>query len=210
MFATSELELFELVVRILADTAPREMADAILMYGQTESNEISTLGRASEIWRAGLAERIVFGRGGKLVKGDPWEPGYDSKLARLGVHSGAIIPVQITAELAHTQTEANSLVQFAQKEGWQRVYVVSSPFHQLRAFVGTVTAILRQGARLKAFSMPGLALPWTEEAVHSQNVVTGKRFKLLKGELDRMNAYYEHGDLVTAREALDYLDQRDQ
>ena len=210
MFASSEAELLELALRIMADSPPQGTADAVFMYGQTESNENSTLQRACEILGKGLAKKVAFSQGAKLVGGEDWVPDYRTKLIKLGVPSDVIIPVQITSRLANTHTEAIAFVAHAKKQKWQKVYAIASPFHQPRAFVETVTIVLQEYPELKAYSKPGLSLSWTQEAIHSQNIVKGKRSELVRGEWTRVLAYYEHGDLVSARQVLDYLNNRDQ
>lgn len=58
----------------------------------------------------------------------------------------------------------------------------------------------------------GHVLPWTEDTPHSQGTVSGKRYEVIatgnKSEMRKILTYYLKGDLVSAREALDYLNRR--
>jgi len=210
MFASSYVELLELTQRIMDDDGPKAKADAIIMYGQTKDNEDSIFLGVKRLYEKNLAERVVFGQGGKLVTRQDYLPDYQTKLIQLGIPSEAIIPLQITEALAHTHTEALAHIAHAKMRQWKNVYVVASPFHQLRAFVNTVSIVLRQYPELKVFSVLGTHLPWMDKAIHSQNVESGKRFELIQNEWKRIEAYHAKGDLVSARQVLDYLNQRDQ
>jgi hypothetical protein len=53
-------------------------------------------------------------------------------------------------------------VRFAQAYSYQRLLVVTSPFHPLRAFMAMVTAALREYPSLKLYSVPGAPQPWDE------------------------------------------------
>lgn len=210
MFASSYSEVLELSQRIMDDDGPVVKADAIIMYGQTQDNESSIFLGVKQLYEKRLFKKVTFGQGGKLATGQDYLPGYQEALNRLGIPTEAIIPIQITEALAHTHTEALAHVAWAKKQEWGNVYVMASPFHQFRAFVNTISIVLCQYPKLKVFSIPGEHLPWTQVALHSQFVESGKRCDLVEKEWKRIEAYHAKGDLVSARQVLDYLNQRDQ
>jgi hypothetical protein len=86
--------------------------------------------------------------------------------------------------------------------------VVSSPFHQLRAFVTIVTAISREYPALKAYSQTGEPLEWNESVSHSQGELKGTREDFIYTELDRIDLYHGKGFLVSLDEVKDYLLKR--
>jgi len=210
MFASSQVELLELTLRVMADYPLQKTCNAVFFYGQTADNERSVIEQCAFLFDQGLVNNVAFSTGGSLTTGQPWAPDYQAKLTDLGVFKQNIIPVRITAPKAHTHTEAIAFVDYAKEQGWESVYVTGSPVHQLRVFVNTVSIVLQKGVKLKVLSAPGTPLPWTQTAIHSQNVERGKRFELVLNEFNRIEAYHAKGDLVSARQVLDYLNSRDQ
>jgi hypothetical protein len=79
----------------------------------------------------------------------------------------------------------------------------------LRAFITTVSVVLREFPELRVYNRVGAALPWDETAVHSQGVLQCTRSELIHSELARIERYRNKGDLVSEREVLAYLQWRD-
>lgn len=210
MFASSYVELLELSQRIMDDDGPKVKADAVIMYGETQDNESSIFLGVKRLYEKSLVEKVTFGQGGKLITGQDYLPGYQEKLTQHGIPPEAIIPIQITEALACTHAEALAHIAYAKAQQWKNVCAVATPFHQFRAFVNTISIVLKNYPELKVFSVPGEHLPWTEVALHSQFIERGKRFQLVEKEWGRIEAYHAKGDLVSARQVLDYLNQRDQ
>lgn len=209
MFVSSYAELLELSQRIMDDDKPKVKADAVFMYGQTQDNESSIFFGVKWLYEKKLIEKVVFGQGGKLSGGQDYIPGYQEKLTQFGIPKEAIIPIQITEAMANTHTEALAHIAQAKAQQWKNVYVMASPHHQFRAFMNTISIVLREYPKLKVFSILGKHLPWTQVALHSQFVEIGKRCDLVAKEWARIEAYHAKGDLVSARQVLDYLNQRD-
>ena len=108
---------------------------------------------------------------------------YREAMIASGIAAGAIeeVPMEPT-EILHTQIESDKVVRFAQAQGYQRLIVVSSPFHQERAFMAMVTAALREYPSLKLYSHPGAPQPWDEVVTHSQGKLRGTRAELIAEE----------------------------
>jgi hypothetical protein len=202
-------EALQLTERVLADTEPNEKVDAIFIFSQTPDNESSVLETGFELIVNDAVSFIAFFSVGGDGRGGLYHSDYHQKLISLGVPDEKIILIDLSSVWAHTHTEAIAFVKKAKEKGWKRVYVTASPFHQIRVFAETVTAILNFYPELLAYNKVGKALPWTEHVVHSQNVVTGRRCELVIPETKRLNEYHAKGDLVTARQVLNYLDKRD-
>ena len=98
---------------------------------------------------------------------------------------------------------------YAVKQKLRSLYVVSSPFHQLRAFMTLVTVALRDYPDLQIFSYTGNSLPWLDKTVHSQGTLSGTRKDIIKAEFERIEKYKQMGDLSSETEILDYLNKRD-
>ncbi len=209
-FFASTVEALELLTRTLCDTEPKvKTVDAVYIFGQTPDNEKSSLEMGAKLMTMGKAKRLVFLKTGTLVTGETFSANTDAKLIKLGVKEETIIFTNLPTGIAHTQTEAIAFVELAKKMDWQTVYITSPPFHQLRACAETVTAILKFYPELKVFNKTGKALPWTTQVVHSQNILIDLRCNLIKSEKERLDKYYRQGDLATAGQILDYLNNRD-
>ena len=112
-------------------------------------------------------------------------------------------------EILHTGIEADRTIQFAKARGYDRLLVVAAPFHQERAFISVVTAVLRQDPSLKVYSHPGEPQPWDEVVTHSQGKLRGTRSKLIAEELKRIDLYTAQGYLLPRSAVLEYLRTRD-
>ena len=202
-------ELDELVTRIFSDTAPRAKVDTAYLFGETEDNEASVLKAGVFLYGMGPARRIAIcdAPAGHGYPGfDNWRP----KLVGMGVPAKDICGVSLAGDFPpSTHAEALGLVRFAKKRGWKSVYVVAPPLHQLRAFVTTVSEVIKEKSKLSVYSFPGIAQNWEEHIVHSQGIQKGTRAELLAEELKKIEKYYKKGDLVSGEEVLKYLDKRD-
>ena len=67
----------------------------------------------------------------------------------------------------------------------------------------------REGANLKIYNVVGEAVDWNKVVTLSQSVPSAPEWKQLASELGKIEIYHERGDLVSAREALDYLNRRE-
>ena len=135
---------------------------------------------------------------------------YRAAMVEAGIPAGVIeeVPMEPT-EILHTAIEADRTVQFAQAQGYERLLVVAAPFHQERAFISVVTAVLRDYPSLKVYSHPGEPQPWDQVVTHSQGTLRGTRAELIAEELKRIDTYTAQGDLLPRSAVLSYLRTRD-
>jgi hypothetical protein len=156
----------------------------------------------------GYAPRILILK----TKAKSGYPGYDhwrQELRDRGIADDKIaaVPIEDTPNL-NTLIESQALVEYAKHQHLSRLAIVSSPFHQLRAFMTAVTIALRIYPTLSIYSHQGRTLPWCQEVVHSQGTLKAKRYDLIKEELIRIETYQAKGDLASYNEVIDYLNQR--
>ena len=115
--------------------------------------------------------------------------------------------------LLNTLTESIAIASVAKEEKWSELIIVAPPFHQLRAFVSMVTALLYVGyPTLKVYNRVGSQLPWQKEARHSQGTLTAKRTELILTELERIMKYQQGGTpcpLLPTERVMEYLEWRD-
>lgn len=112
-------------------------------------------------------------------------------------------------EILHTLVESQKLVRFAKARGYERLVVVSAPFHQERAFMTVVSVALREYPSLKVYSYPGEPQPWDEVVTHSQGKLRGTRAEMVAQEHKRIETYTAQGDLAPRANILKYLSSRD-
>ena len=128
----------------------------------------------------------------------------------MGIPEASIQGVDLKREDSlNTLIEANAMVRHAKQHHFRTLYVTASPFHQIRAFMTSITAARKYYPHIDLYSYNGHPLPWLDNAAHSQGKTTGSRRELIGGEFERIRKYQEKGDLANDDEVLSYLNQRD-
>jgi hypothetical protein len=201
-------EQIELLLRIFADVRP-EIADGAYLFAETEPNQESVFAAGRDLIERGQVRRL-------LISDCTPKSGYIGAIAyraamiAAGISSDAIeeVPMEPT-EILHTGIEADSVVRLAKAKGYERLLVVSVPFHQERAFMSVVAAALREYPPLKVYSHSGAPQPWDEVVTHSQGKLRGTRAELIAAEQKRIETYTAQGFLLPRSAILDYLRTRD-
>ncbi len=211
LYASSYIELNELVTRVLCDTAPtgRKRADAAYLFGENTDNELSVLDVAQRVWKSKRVKRIALCASGEGF-GYPGFENWKAKLIKLGIPAKSILGVPRASKFPpSTHAEAWGLARYTKKNKWKTIYVAASPIHQLRAFTTIVTALARENVSASVYNIVGLPQRWEEYIIHSQGIQQGTRSELLGEELKKIEAYYKKGNLVSVDKVLKYLDKRD-
>lgn len=203
------LEHTELLLRILADVRPSGIVEGAYLFAQTEPNQQSVFVAGRELIERERVHKL-------LISDCTPKSGYIGVTAcrqamiASGIPGGVIeeVPMEPT-EVLHTLIESQKVVRFAKAQGYRRLIVVSSPFHQERAFMTMVTAALREYPSLKLYSVPGAPQPWDEVVTHSQGTLHGTRAELIAEEQKRIDRYTAQGDLLCRETILEYLRTRD-
>jgi hypothetical protein len=203
-------EQIELLLRIFADIRPPEVADAAYLFAETEPNQKSVFLAARDLIEQQRVRRILISDC-TPKSGYIGAAAYRAAMIAAGIPAGAIeeVPMEPT-EILHTGIEADKTVQFAEARGYERLIIVSVPFHQERAFMSVVTAALRDYPSLKVYSHPGEPQSWDEVVTHSQGKLRGTRAELIAEELKRIKIYTAQGYLLPRSTILEYLRRRDQ
>jgi hypothetical protein len=203
------MKLLELAIRTLCDVKAGRIADAVFLYSQTLDNQNSVLSAARQILEDHLAQKVIISRSGPK-SGYPGYHAWKKELLDRGVPEELILGVDLEGAAAlNTLIEANAMIQFAEKKQYRDIYISAAPFHQLRAFMTSVTAALKFYPRIKIYSYCGNALPWQDRVAHSQGKSLGSRKELIHGEFGRIVKYQKKGDLAMDEAVLNYLDARD-
>jgi len=202
------LEATELLLRILADVRPSGVVEGAYLFGQTEPNQESVFTTGRELAEQSRVQKL-------LISDCSPKSGYLGATAcrqamiESGIPAGMIeeVPMEPT-EILHTLIESQKVVRFARAQGYRRLMVVSSPFHQERAFMTMVTVALREYPSLKLYSVPGAPQLWDEAVTHSQGKLRGTRAELIAEEQKRIEKYTAQGDLLRRSRILEYLRTR--
>ena len=199
----------ELLLRILADVRSSGVVEGAYLFAHTEPNQPSVFAAGRELVEQGRVRKL-------LISDCTPKSGYLGATAcrqamiDFGIPASVIqeVPMEPT-EILHTQIESLKVVRFAKAQGYERLIVVSSPFHQQRAFMAMVTAALREFPSLRLYSVPGAPQPWDEVVTHSQGTLRGTRAELIAEEHKRIEKYTAQGELLPRDRILEYLRTRD-
>ena len=203
------MKLLELAVRTFCDVEANGAADAAYLFSQTPDNQFSVLSAGAELIQRERARKLLLTDSGPK-SGYPGYPRWRNELLRMGVPASSISGVDLRGEdCLNTLIEAVGMISCAKKNHYAQLYVVASPFHQLRAFMTSVTAALRIFPDIQIYSHNGSSLPWSDTVSHSQGKTVGSRKDLIQGELERIRKYQNKGDLAHESDVLNYLDTRD-
>ena len=202
-------EVCKLLTHTLCDSYPKTGTDAAYLYGQTTDNQPSVFQAVRHLLANSLTSKVLI-LNNKAESGYPGFTKWKHQLENLGIAGSQIVGVEVEdTSTLNTLTEAEALIEFAQRQGLRSLFVVAPPFHQLRAFMAAVTVALREYPQLLIYSYPGVALPWHEEVVHSQGTLTAKRIDLILTELESIEQYQNEGVLASFAQVLSYLNERD-
>lgn len=200
--------MIELLIQTLCDVAPPEQANGVYLFGQTADNQGSVFETGLNLWQQRQAGQVLIS-GAEALGGYPGFQSWRQALISHGLRERDIIGIPPTnSTRLHTLIEAESLVRYALAQGFSRIFVTAAPFHQLRAFMTTVTVVLREFPELQVFNRVGATLPWNETVHHSQGTLRCARQALIQSELERISIYQAKGDLAPTEQVLGYLNWR--
>lgn len=199
----------ELIVRVLCDTQPNMVVDGAYLFAQSSDNQESVLKTGVELLGKGQVRRLLLQDSGPGF-GYSGFRSWQDQLTSWGISSADIQGVPtLASDVLHTDVEADALVRFAEQQAYTDLIIVASPFHQLRAFINTVTHAMHHYPELKIYGRGGVSLPWNETVTHSQGTLRGTRYELIRTEFERIERYRLKGDLATDEEITAYLNWRD-
>ena len=201
--------MIELLTRVLCDPDPKIEAEGAYLFGQTTDNQLSVFETGVSLVRQRQAKQVLIPDSGPQ-SGYPGFHAWHQALSASGLEQTDVagVPVAPGSSL-NTLTEAEALVRYAMSNGMTRIFVVATPFHQLRAFITTVSVVSREFPTLRVYNRVGTALPWHEAVLHSQGVLQCTRSELIHTEMARIERYRRKGDLVPEDQVISYLQWRD-
>ncbi len=98
----------------------------------------------------------------------------------------------------NTRDQAIEVLKIAKKKKWKKIILVTSLYHQPRAYLTFVGTMKEVGMRLKIINDPVRGLSWFEQGPR------GTRVNILRGEIKKINLYLSKGHLAHFEDVLLY------
>lgn len=183
----------------IVDGDQLKKSDAIILL---EGDGTNRCAEAIELFQNGYAPKLVFsGNVNNLSYGSLPFSTIAPLLAAGRVPTKAIIH---ESKSLNTKEQAEEVVRLAIKKGWRRLILVASHYHQYRAYLTFLKAVLDTESGIILYNAPARRLDWFAETGW------GKRFDLLTQEFDRIKKYASYSHLATFQEAIDYQKWKEQ
>lgn len=170
-------------------------ADIIVLL---EGDGFARVPFAARLYQEGWALKI-------LVSGGADNAAYGSfparklvaKLIKMGISSADII---VEADSQNTKEQAINVIALAKKNGWKKIILVASHYHQPRAFLTFLKAASGAKSKLRIINAPARELSWFEKNPW------GRRIDLLESEMEKIERYKD--DLASFKEGIIYQQQK--
>jgi uncharacterized SAM-binding protein YcdF (DUF218 family) len=180
----------EQLMELLLRHEPRK-ADVIVLLAGDRFHRIP---KVAELYHSGFAPQVV-------VTSSAHNYAYGSLPSHVLVRklqSHDIPEVQIIWEetAAHTRGEAESTMRLAVEHGWNSLILVTTEYHQYRAFLTFLKAMRDMNVNLELIMVPTADIPSFQERT---------RDELLAQEFERIELYGAKGDVATHSEGVIYL-----
>ncbi len=168
-----------------------QKADAIVLLAGDRYHRVA---KAADLYHAGYAPRIVL-----TSNADNWDYGSlpSKKLVSALLECG--VPEQdiLWEETApHTRAEAESTFRIAREQGWKTLILVTTEYHQYRAFLTWLQAMRNQHLEFT------LLMGSVEEF---PDFYTDTREDALAREFQKIAEYGAKGDVASIDEGINYL-----
>jgi uncharacterized SAM-binding protein YcdF (DUF218 family) len=190
-------------------TSTREQFCALLSNGQLLAGDVVVvLAGEDGFARADFAAELLR-RGGApiaLITGgldDATKQGATKLMGRLLGKGFDPQRIRVDVEARNTREQAVRTVQMAKDEGWKRLLLVASPYHQYRATLTFIHA-LRQAKldeSIHVLSVPATHAHWFD----SPDGVSDTRLDLLASEFAKVETYQAKGDCASYEDGIAYL-----
>jgi len=161
-----------------------------------EGDGLNRCARAIDLYREEMANKVIFSGGitdhnyGSVPFSDVYPV-----LIKAGIPPEAIIHERNSL---NTREQAVEVIKLVNNNGWKKLLLVASHYHQYRAYLTFLKEILDTKSNILLFNAPERNLLWFEETGW------GKRFGLLNQEFLRIKKYSYLGHTATFAEAIKY------
>lgn len=190
LFPVNHMNEQEQFKKLLLQHKPKS-ADVIVLLAGDRFHRIP---KVAELYHAGLAPRMV-------VTSSAHDYAYGSlpahvlvrKLQSLGLPEEHIVWEETGA---HTRAEADATLRLAEKHGWRSLLLVTTEYHQYRAFLTFVKAMRDMNLDIELTMVPENEFPQFHSKTHEE---------VIAGEMERIATYQQKGDVASWEEGITYL-----
>lgn len=182
----------KLMFTVLAGNDTLRKSDAIVLL---EGDNYARVNEAHRLFRDGWAKTVVISGGidnaparsipARLLK---------RRLVACGVPEKNIV---LEEKSLNTREQAVAVMRMVRVNGWKRIIVVASPYHQFRAYLTFIKAMRDDGLKIVISNAPARDLSWFEQGGDGLS-----RVDLLDREFQKIKKYKK--DLVSFTEAIRY------
>lgn len=154
------------------------------------------------VYETGLADYIIVS-GGLLNENRPVAvpaPTLAEELYKKGIPREKVVIESVSQNTFEQGTEVMKIIT---KRGWQKIILVASHYHQLRAYLTFLQAMKNAGLKIVIYNSPARDLPWF------QKVIDHSRKELFESELAKISEYGAKGHIYPVTEALSYQEWKE-
>lgn len=172
-----------LITNIISNDIVKK-SDAVIWL---EGDGLFRMPEVVRVYQAGLADYIVVSGG--LDNGHPDvipAPALTEELYKRGIPKDKVI---IEAVSQNTFEQGTEIMKIVAARGWQKIILVASQYHQLRAYLTFLQAMKNAGLKIKIYNSPARDRDNKE---------------LFAGELKKIEAYSAKGHVYPIPDALEY------
>ena len=178
------------LIELLEEHKPKA-ADAIVLLAGDRFHRVP---RAAELFHAHYAPRIV-------ITSNANDHAYGSLPASTLAESLRALEVPsehvMWEETApHTRAEADSTLRLAREYGWKKLLIVTTKYHQYRAFLTWVRAMYDEGMDIELVMVSVLEFPDFYDDTEDDAMAR---------EFEKIKLYGEKGHVATYEEGIEYL-----
>ncbi len=175
----------------LIHTIKPEPADAIVLLA---GDLLHRVPKTVELYESGLAPFIVVtSSANDRAYGSMTAGALREELIKRGVPSEAIVWEETAP---HTRAEAESTLRIAQKNGWKRLLLVTTEYHQYRALLTWLKTISDMESPVHITIVPVIPFPTFRHETRDEAITR---------ELARIKMYQEKGDVADWETGISYL-----
>ena len=177
----------------LVDGDSIQPSDAIILI---EGDGFNRYHHATQLYKVGFAPIIVFSGG--ITNYDYGSYPYE-KIKPLMLEQGVL-----ESDLYHestslnTKQQADEIIKLCIIREWKRIILVGSHYHQYRAYLTFLKSMADANVRFLIYNSPVRNLMWFSSDFW------GNRFDCLQREFERIDLYYDKGDLASYKDAIEY------
>lgn len=158
-----------------------------------------------EMYKTGFAKKIIIS-GNDILIGPKKRPGennisldsMEKYLIRNGISKKDII---IDSKSLNTKEQAIHIIKLAKRNGWNKIILVSSTYHQPRVLLSFIAASKLVGYKIKVINQSILI---GKNKIASGRVLTNN--ELMKEELLKIEEYQASGDIASYKNGFGYLE----